>query len=121
MTALWYGELEIITGDSIGYLSLFWIDTGEILKYFQVHEGPILSLQCDSTKVVSGGFDKTIQIVDITKGMLIQSLRGHSQPIHDVVFDSTRILSASTDGEVHIWELANQGCPERTRLDFNKS
>lgn len=120
VTALWHGELEILTGGSDGYLTLFSVDTGEILKYIQVHQGPILSLQCDSTTAVTGGLDKTIQIVDITKGVLIQSLRGHCQPIRDVAFDSTHILSTSTDGKIHRWELANQECPEQTRLDHNR-
>ncbi|KAL3788693.1 hypothetical protein HJC23_001892 [Cyclotella cryptica] len=108
VTALQYGELEVITGDNKGYLSLFWVDTGNILKSLKVHEGPITSLQVDATKAVSCGLDMVVQIVDVIRWEIIQSLRGHLQAVHDVAFDSRCIMSLSIDGEIRFWEWADQ-------------
>lgn len=104
VTALKYGELELITGDNLGFLTLFWIDTGEVLQKVKAHEGRVSSLQVDATKAVSAGHDKVIQVVDIIRGIIIQTLRGHSDPIYDVAFDTSRIVSLSCDGELRTWE-----------------
>lgn len=118
MTALQYGELEVITGDSMGYISVFWVETGEILKSISVHKGPVASLQVDATKAVTCGLDMIVQVVDMIRGTIIQSLRGHSHPIVDVVFDTSRILSLSTDGEIRSWDWINRRHSERKKLQF---
>ena len=104
ITVVSYGELEVITGDSNGDICIWWIETGDILKKFKVHEGSVLDLQVDSTKVVSCGIDTTVQVVDVITGEVIQTLRGHTRPVLSVSFDSRAILSISIDGTLRRWE-----------------
>lgn len=103
MTALQYGELEVVTGDSVGNVSVWWIKTGELLKSCKAHNGPVSSLQVDATKAVSCGHDMIVQVVDIIKGEVLQTLRGHTKPILAVAFDRNVIISASSDGEIREW------------------
>jgi WD40 repeat protein len=117
VTALQYGEYDLITGDSTGYLSLFWIESGEIQTSIKVHDGPVCALQADASKAVTSGRDMVIQVVDIIRGVIIQSLRGHCQPISDVAFDSRQIISLSIDGEIRTWDW-DKGNQEGRRLQY---
>lgn len=115
MTALQYGELEIITGDSLGFISLFWVETGELLKSFKVHQSPVTSLQVDASKAVSCGLDMVVQVIDMIRGEIIQTLRGHSQGICAVAFDSRCIMSLSSDGVLRSWEWTSQNSSSENR------
>ena len=76
MTALHYGELEVITGDNSGCVSVWWIESNELLQSFKAHDASITSLQVDAVKAISGSLDKTIVISDVIRGQRLQALRG---------------------------------------------
>jgi WD40 repeat protein len=97
------GESELITGDSIGYLKVWNIQSAEALTSVKVHEGAVTSLQADATKAVSCGLDMLIHITDIIQGSVLQTLRGHDSPIFAVAFDQRQIVSVSSDGEIRFW------------------
>ena len=103
MTALQYGELEVITGDSLGAISVWWIESGELLKSLDAHNSPVASLQVDSTKAISCGLDMIVVVSDIMRGEVLHTLRGHTAPVLDVAFDRKQIISLSSDGELRYW------------------
>lgn len=104
VTALQYGELEVITGDSLGNISLWWIESSELLQQVPAHDGPVASLQVDAVKAVScGSTDMSIAISDISQGVVLHKLRGHTAPVLAVAFDRNQIISFSSDGELRYW------------------
>lgn len=64
----------------------------------------------DSTKIVSGSFDKIIKIwssIDDILNVKCHTLLGHTKWISDVQFspDASRIISGSIDGTLKIWSV----------------
>lgn len=98
-----YGELEIITGDDLGRISVWWVESSELLRTFPVHKGKVTALQVDATKVVSSGTDGLIHISDLFRGETLHTLRGHSNPVLSVSFDGNQIISLSSEGELRYW------------------
>ena len=96
----------MITGDSLGYITVFWIESSEILQRFKAHESAVTSIQVDATKAVSCGSDMMIVISDVIRGHVLQRLRGHNSPtctVCFVCFDRKQITSVSSDGQLRLW------------------
>ena len=109
VTSLHFCEMEVIVGDNLGSISVWWIESGLELKKFKAHDGPVLSIQVDAVKAVSCGLDMTIVVSDVIKGQVLQTLRGHTTRILAVAFDSKQIVSLSSDGEARHWFWSRQG------------
>jgi serine/threonine protein kinase len=74
-----------------------------------------LAISPDNRTIVSGGFDKTIKIWDLTTGKLIRTLTGHSDSVYSVAIspDGQTIISGSArwgsnagDNSIKIWDLS---------------
>ncbi|KAL7551966.1 hypothetical protein ACHAWF_015183 [Thalassiosira exigua] len=115
VTSLQYGELEAITGDSVGYITVWWIESSELLRRFKAHDGPVASLQVDATKSVSCGHDMIVNVSDVIKGEVLHSLRGHAAPVLAVAFDRKQIVSVSSDGEIRYWSWTSNKRGEAPR------
>ena len=63
----------------------------------------------DGHRVVSGGFDGTVQIWDADTGAQIMALKGHTSPVTGVAFspDGRRVVSANDSGELRLWDADN--------------
>ena len=109
VTSMHFCEMEVIVGDNLGSISVWWIESGLELKKFKAHDGAVLSLQVDAVKAVSCGLDLTIVVSDVIKGQVLQTLRGHTARILAVAFDSKHIISLSSDGEARYWFWGRQG------------
>lgn len=103
VTCVKYGAIEVVTGDNLGNIFIWWLKTGEILRKIKVHDGPVRSLQFDSIHIVSGGLDKNVAIVDIATGEILQTLRGHTESILAIAFDNERIISIGQDNTIRYW------------------
>jgi len=59
-------------------------------------------------KLVSGSYDKTVRIWDVTTGEPIGSpLAGHTAPVTQVEFiDADTVVSSSNDGTTRAWDVA---------------
>ncbi len=68
VTCVKYGAVEVLTGDQLGRIFIWWLATGAIIRKCQVHEGPVKCMQFDSVHIVSGGTDNNVCIVDIASG-----------------------------------------------------
>ena len=104
VTIVKYGQLEILSGDVLGRVFIWWSESGNIVKICQIHNGPIKTLQFDAIVIVSGGTDKRICITDVGTGEIIESLRGHEAHILGVAFDSERIISVAGDNTLRYWK-----------------
>jgi WD40 repeat protein len=60
----------------------------------------------DSKQIVSGSYDKTVQLWDAITGVALQTLKGHLNFVNSVAFsyDSKQVLSGSDDKTVRLWD-----------------
>jgi len=83
VTCVRYGDLEVMSGDSLGRVFLWWTATGSrskppyVIHKIQVHAGPVRCMQFDAVYIVSGGADGTMCITDIATGEVMQTIRAH--------------------------------------------
>lgn len=81
------------------------------IKNFKGHQGPIVSLQYDSsgTMLASGSVDTTVKVWNIENGYCTHNLRGHTQGVRLVRFhpdaQQLQLFSSSEDGTVRVWNL----------------
>ncbi|KAN0075174.1 vegetative incompatibility protein HET-E-1 [Elaphomyces granulatus] len=61
----------------------------------------------DGKRVVSGSFDSTVRVWDITTGQADQILTGHSDNVNSVAFspDGKKVVSGSFDLTVRVWDI----------------
>lgn len=112
VTVVRYGTVEVLSGDTLGRIFIWWLKTGTVLRKCEVHKGPVKCLQFDSVHIVSGGQDKAVCITDIATGEVLQSLHGHDKAILSLAFDSERILSVGADNSVRYWQWGKQSGPQ---------
>ena len=90
-------------------MRLWDIESGQELRAFIGHEGPIFgaALSPDGTLAASGGADRTVRIWDTTNGELRHELLGHGEPIWSMAFGryGRYLLSAGSDEVVRLWDL----------------
>ena len=84
-------------------------------NHSHLHPGPGGTLLClavalDGKRIVSAGFENTIQVWDVSSGGRLLTLKGHGDWVESVAFspDGTRIVSGSRDKMIKVWE-AQQG------------
>ena len=84
----------------------------KLLKTLEGHSSWVKSVAYspDCTKIISGGFDKTIKIWDANTGKCLKTLEGYRDEVNSVAYspDGKRIISGSYDGTIKIWD-ANTG------------
>jgi WD40 repeat protein len=62
----------------------------------------------DGKQVVSGLYDRTVQLWDAVTGALLQTLDGHTNYISSLAFspDGKKVVSGSWDNTVWLWDAA---------------
>jgi len=108
----------LAVGDNDGVIKILDAADGLIFRQWIAHTGDLwgryknihaISISPDNTLVVSGSYDKTAKIYNMSNGTLCHCLNGHKCAIHDVKFspDGTLIATAALDGSAKIWETSS--------------
>ncbi|KAI7902932.1 WD40-repeat-containing domain protein [Cokeromyces recurvatus] len=82
-------------------------------KYVLVgHTHSVRSIAAYGNTLVSGSYDNTVAIWDLSVGRLMHRMEGHTSNVYSVVIDPPRnqCMSGSMDSSVFIWDLATGNC-----------
>ncbi|KAF8761063.1 WD domain, G-beta repeat [Rhizoctonia solani] len=65
-----------------------------------------------SNLIVSGSYDESVKLWDVSRGRCMKTLSAHSDPVMAAGFnrDGTMIVSCSIDGLIRIWDTASGQC-----------
>ena len=103
--------LVTATDDASEPLKLWNAASGQLVRVFKGHEGPVTSVcfSSDGSQMVSGSQDHTARIWDVKTGREKVKLVGHTWWVWDANFsaDDQRVVTASHDGAVLIWSAAD--------------
>jgi F-box/WD-40 domain protein MET30 len=72
-------------------------------KELKGHSNGVMCLQFDDQILMTGSYDATVKIWDITTGQEIRTLTGHTQGIRCLQFDDTKLITGSLDNTMKVW------------------
>ncbi len=99
---------RVIRTSKFGVIEIFDLESNKVITKFNNNrtETHSLAVNHDQTLLATGGFDRTIDIWDLSSGKLIKSILAHNYSIRTLIFDkNNRIISGGTDGAVKLWEI----------------
>ncbi len=113
---------QVLTGGDTS-LILWDASNGKIIRRIEGHIGMLacVSFLPDGKHAVSGSFDKTIRLWDVSTGMEKSSFTGHPKEVTwlAVSSDGGRLLSSDYNShELRLWDLDKR--QEITRVDLGK-
>lgn len=68
------------------------------------HQGPVNSVDVSGNVLVSGSWDATAKVWDLTTGANIKTLEGHAYAVTVCITSKNDILTGSQDGKLHLWD-----------------
>lgn len=82
------------------------------LAHLSGHQHAVRALAAHGKTVVSGSYDCSVRVWDITSGECLHKLTGHTQKVYSVVYDHQRkqCASGSMDGTVRLWSTQTGQC-----------
>lgn len=110
-------EQAIISGSDDQTLIMWDVETGDIIRRFEGHQGAVLSavsrpisalpLSQKEGKLLSASADGTIILWDMETGHQIRQFVGHAGPVHCLALskDGQTVLSGSADHDLILWEI----------------
>jgi guanine nucleotide-binding protein subunit beta-2-like 1 protein len=76
------------------------------------HSGPIADvvISSDGQFALSGAWDRTLRLWDLTTGETVRVFNGHTSDVHSVAFsqDNRQIVSASRDKTIRLWNTLGE-------------
>lgn len=76
------------------------------------HEGIVRDIAAHADVLITGSYDNTVGVWQISTGKLMHRLRGHTAKVYSVALDYERghAISGSMDCSVRIWSVADGTC-----------
>ena len=88
--------------------------THQLVRNFTEHTSYVLCVAYNpqSTLVVSGSFDETVRLWNVTRNKCHRVISAHSEAVTGVAFnsDGTMIVSSSYDGSIRLWDTTTGAC-----------
>jgi len=80
----------------------------------QGHDGDIYSVEFhpDETHLVTGGYDKTVKLFDISTGQVVKTFVGHTSAVSSAIFNpyGNLVVTASKDSTIRFWDIVSGAC-----------
>ncbi|GAB7340917.1 hypothetical protein MBLNU457_7268t1 [Dothideomycetes sp. NU457] len=82
------------------------------LRTMTGHENSVRDIAAHADVLISGSYDCTVGVWQISTGKMLHRLRGHAQKVYCVALDYDRgqCISGSMDRSVKIWSIATGTC-----------
>ncbi|KAI8911558.1 WD40-repeat-containing domain protein [Gorgonomyces haynaldii] len=74
------------------------------------HTDGVMAVYFDKDLLVTGSFDASIRVWDVSTGECLAVLRGHGRCVRGVQFDDNKIVSCSMDRTLRIWCRKSFNC-----------
>ena len=71
-----------------------------LIDEFIGHEGPVLCLQFDEQIIISGSYDSTIRVWNLSSGEIINTLHHHKDEVFCLRFHSHILVTGSLDKSI---------------------
>jgi len=101
---------QLLTGSSSGEVAIWRLDedeeSGRRCTRFEGHTAPVVALNGDAEKIVSGARDGTVRVWDIAKSRLRFMLQGFTAYIGSVEFSSSWLCADGTNNAVILMDFA---------------
>ncbi len=87
-------------------------DNPYFLRTLSGHHNSVRAIAAHGDTLISGSYDCTVRVWQISTGDLIHRLQGHTQKVYSVVLDHerSRCISGSMDNLVKVWDLQSGAC-----------
>ncbi|MGA8220344.1 MAG: TIR domain-containing protein [Candidatus Acidiferrales bacterium] len=110
-SCVWSADKRVaLCGGVEGVLRVWNVTDDELLRTFEGHTRPILSvaLNSDQRLVLSGGADKTVRLWDLEFGQAVRVLAGHDDEVVQVAWasDGKHAFSADRKGRILNWDFS---------------
>eukprot|EP00026_Physarum_polycephalum_P006258 Phypoly_transcript_06300.p1 GENE.Phypoly_transcript_06300~~Phypoly_transcript_06300.p1 ORF type:complete len:572 (+),score=66.81 Phypoly_transcript_06300:79-1794(+) len=109
------------------------MNKGSCSLALRVHEGDAYTVQFHpgENHIVTGGYDKTVRLIDVKTGVTIKTFTGHNSSVSKTIFNphGNLIISGSKDSTIKFWDIVSGLCiktfsshlGEVTSVDINSS
>ncbi len=100
----------IVSAFRDGVLEMWDTNTGEKIRIFKKHEGPVLNclFSADDSILISSSEDKCIKLWDIKSGKELRTITGNKNAVLGcaISLNGMRLLSADREGFLKLWDTA---------------
>ena len=107
-------ENLVAVGFDSGNITIHDAITGISMSELSSHTDEVRSvaLSSDGIFLVSGGYDKTVNLWDVQTGGVVMTYHGHTGTVFSVSIspDCTMIASGSSDHTIHLWDAQKGEC-----------
>ncbi|KAE8378117.1 hypothetical protein BDV26DRAFT_292593 [Aspergillus bertholletiae] len=109
---------QLATIDEESKVTLWDIETGELLYSIDGDGGWVCIAFSPSGKILASGSQNAVRVWDASTGILKQELQGHKNRVTVIAFssDESLIASGSNDSKIRFWDLAT-GTLSQTLMD----
>jgi F-box/WD-40 domain protein MET30 len=89
-----------------------WRNNKYNLRVLSGHTDGVMCVQfCDGSNILmTGSYDKTVNIWNLETGELIRTLTGHTRCVRALQFDEAKLVTASMDQTLKIWNWQTGKC-----------
>eukprot|EP00188_Purpureofilum_apyrenoidigerum_P003897 Plantae.Rhodophyta-Purpureofilum_apyrenoidigerum.ctg4205.p1 GENE.Plantae.Rhodophyta-Purpureofilum_apyrenoidigerum.ctg4205~~Plantae.Rhodophyta-Purpureofilum_apyrenoidigerum.ctg4205.p1 ORF type:complete len:375 (-),score=58.26 Plantae.Rhodophyta-Purpureofilum_apyrenoidigerum.ctg4205:806-1930(-) len=101
VTCLQYDEDsdKLVAGSASGEVKAWDLSEGNVIAEFKAHEGPVMSLQWDNRKIVTGGRDGAIRVWEFP-GRKHFEIMGYTAYLTSVQFDRFQLISDGSNNVI---------------------
>ncbi|MBI3139106.1 MAG: caspase family protein [Sphingobacteriales bacterium] len=71
-----------------------------------------LAIAANDEQLLSGSWDNTARLWDLSSGKTLQVFKGHTKSVFDAIFspDQKKVLTAASDNSIRIWDILTGNC-----------